>query len=109
MRNFKDPWFVDTAFYVKEAKSLVLTTSSKKSPTHPYRWLRLTGTVIRRAMEKQGESKPMTSETRSEGWGKTVLFGLLFNPDSVDVKISLRAADDLLDRVYVGLALETGV
>lgn len=99
LRNFKDPWFVDTAFYVKETKSLVLTDVLEKVSNTPVPVATIDPEPLYvRAMEKQGESKPMTSETRSEGWGKTVLFGLLFNPDSVDVKISLpNAADDLLD------------
>jgi len=99
LRNFKDPWFVDTAFYVKETKSLVLTDVLEKVSNKPVPVATIDPEPLYvRAMDKQGESKPMTSETRSEGWGKTVLFGLLFNPDSVDVKISLpNAADDLLD------------
>ena len=99
LRNFKDPWFVDTAFYVKETKSLVLTDVLEKVSNTPVPVATIDPEPLYvRAMDKQGESKPMTSETRSEGWGKTVLFGLLFNPDSVDVKISLpNAADDLLD------------
>jgi hypothetical protein len=99
LRNFKDPWFVDTAFYVKDTKTLIVTDVVEKVSNTPVPVATIDPEPLYiRAMDKKGELKPFTAETRSEGWGKTVLFGLLFNPDSVDVTISLpTAANDLLD------------
>jgi hypothetical protein len=54
--------------------------------------------LLVRGMEAPGVMLPNTREARSMGWGKTVLFGLLFQPTSVSVAINpLTAGSDLLD------------
>ena len=62
---------MDTAFYVKETKSLVLTDVLEKVSNKPVPVATIDPEPLYvRAMDKQGESKPMTSETRSQGGAK---------------------------------------
>ncbi len=90
LRNFKEPWFVDTAFYHKKSKTMLITdvvlhVSEDPPPVNAID----PEPLLVRGMEAPDQMLPNTREARSMGWGKTVLFGLLFQPAAVDVKIDL--------------------
>lgn len=88
LRGFSDPWFVDTAFFHKKSKTLLVTdvvlhVSEDPPPVNAID----PEPLLVRGMERPDAMLPNTREARSMGWGKTVLFGLLFQPAAVDVKI----------------------
>ena len=57
--------------------------------------------LLVRGMNGPDQMLPNTEEARSMGWGKTVLFGLLFNPTAVDVRINpLSVNKSFLDGFY---------
>ena len=98
LRGFTDPWFVDTAFYLKRTKTVVLTDVMEKvSQQAPPVCQVNPQPLLVRAMDKPGETPANTAQARSDGWGKTVLFGLLFNPAAVKFNFSGDIANDLLD------------
>jgi hypothetical protein len=98
LRNFKDPWFVDTAFYLKRTKTVVLTDVMEKvSQQAPPVCQINPQPLLVRAMDEPDKVPANTSQARSDGWGKTVLFGLLFNPAAVEFKFSGNLGKDLLD------------
>ena len=99
LRNFKDPWFVDTAFYLKKTKTLLITDVVMKVNPDPVPVATINPEpLLVRGMEGPDKMLPNTREARSMGWGKTILFGLLFQPASVDVKVSPASVNkDLLD------------
>ena len=81
LRNFKEPWFVDTAFYHKKSKTMLITdvvlhVSEDPPPVNAID----PEPLLVRGMEAPDQMLPNTREARSMGWGKTVLFGLLFQP-----------------------------
>ena len=99
LRGFKDPWFVDTAFYHKKSKTMLITDVVLKVSEDPVPVATVNPEpLLVRGMEAPGQMLPNTREARSMGWGKTVLFGLLFQPTSVSVKVNpLTLGADLLD------------
>ena len=98
LRGFKDPWFVDTAFYLKRTKTVVLTDVMEKvSQQAPPVCQINPQPLLVRAMDEPDKVPANTSQARSDGWGKTVLFGLLFNPNAVEFEFSGDIANDLLD------------
>ena len=98
LRGFKDPWFVDTAFYLKRTKTVVLTDVMEKvSQQAPPVCQINPQPLLVRAMDEPDKVLANTSQARSDGWGKTVLFGLLFNPNAVEFEFSGDIANDLLD------------
>lgn len=98
LRGFSDPWFVDTAFYLKRTKTVVLTDVMEKvSQQAPPVCQVNPQPLLVRAMDKPGQTLENTARARSDGWGKTVLFGLLFNPAAVKFNFSGDIANDLLD------------
>jgi len=98
LRGFTDPWFVDTAFYLKRTKTVVLTDVMEKvSQQAPPVCQINPQPLLVRAMDEPDKVPENTSQARSDGWGKTVLFGLLFNPNAVEFKFSGDIANDLLD------------
>ena len=99
LRGFKDPWFVDTAFYHKKSKTMLITDVVLKVSEDPVPVATVNPEpLLVRGMEAQGQMLPNTREARSMGWGKTVLFGLLFQPTAVSVKVNpLKIGSDLLD------------
>jgi hypothetical protein len=89
LRGFKDPWFVDTAFYDKRSKTMIVTDVVLKVSEDPPPVAAVNPEpLLVRGMERPDAMLPNTREARSMGWGKTVLFGLLFQPAAVDVKIN---------------------
>jgi len=98
LRNFTDPWFVDTAFYLKRTKTVVLTDVMEKvSQQAPPVCQINPQPLLVRAMDEPNKVPENTLQARSDGWGKTVLFGLLFNPAAVKFQFSGDIAKDLLD------------
>lgn len=98
LRNFKDPWFVDTAFYLKRTKTVVLTDVMEKVSMQAPPVCQINPQpLLVRSMDKPGDAPPNSAQARSDGWGKTVLFGLLFNPNAVKFEFSGDIANDLLD------------
>lgn len=99
LRGFKDPWFVDTAFYHKRSKTLLITDVVLKVSADPVPVATVNPEpLLVRGMEAPGQMLPNTREARAMGWGKTVLFGLLFQPTSVSVDVGpLTLGRDLLD------------
>jgi hypothetical protein len=91
LRNFSDPWFVDTAFYHQKTKTLLVTDAVLHvSPDPPPINSLDPEPLLVRGMDAPDLMLPNTREARSAGWGKTVLFGLLFQPAAVDVHIDLK-------------------
>jgi len=98
LRGFTDPWFVDTAFYLKRTKTVVLTDVMEKVSMQAPPVCQINPQpLLVRSMDKPGDAPQNTAQARSDGWGKTVLFGLLFNPDAVKFQFSGDLANDLLD------------
>ena len=99
LRGFTDPWFVDTAFYHKKSKTMLVTDVVLKVSEDPVPVAAVDPEpLLVRGMEAKGKMLPNTPEARSMGWGKTVLFGLLFQPTAVSVKVNpLTLGEDLLD------------
>ena len=90
LRGFKDPWFVDTAFFHKKSKTMLITDVVLHVSEDPPPVSAIDPEpLLVRGMERPDAMLPNTREARSMGWGKTVLFGLLFQPAAVDVKIDL--------------------
>ena len=88
LRNFKDPWFVDTAFYHKKSRTMLVTDVVLHVSQDPVPVATIEPEpLLVRGMDAPDRMLPNTAEARSAGWGKTVLFGLLFNPAAVDVRI----------------------
>ena len=102
LRNFKDPWFVDTAFYHKRSKTMLVTDVVLHVSQDPVPVAVIEPEpLLVRGMNGPDQMLPNTREARSMGWGKTVLFGLLFNPTAVDVRINpLSVNKSFLDGFY---------
>ena len=84
IRGFGRPWFLDCAFYDKATGTLVVTDTVASAGKEPPAVISDEALSIR-AMDRWGQEEPVgTPETRAKGWGKIVLFGLLFKPASVD-------------------------
>ena len=89
LRNFSDPWFVDVAFYHKKSKTMLVTDVVLKVSEDPVPVATIEPEpLLVRGMEAPDAMLPNTREARSMGWGKTVLFGLLFQPAAVNVTIN---------------------
>lgn len=99
LRGFKDPWFVDTAFYHVKSKTMLITDVVLKVSPDPVPVAAVNPEpLLVRGMDAPGRMLPNTPEARSMGWGKTVLFGLLFQPTTVSVAVNpLTVGSDLLD------------
>ena len=84
IRGFGRPWFLDCAFYDKASGTLVVTDVVASAGKEPPPVISDEALSIR-AMDRWGQEEPVgTPATRAKGWGKIVLFGLLFKPASVD-------------------------
>jgi len=97
LTGFDAPWFVDCAFYHAPTKTVLVTdavqsVNSGEPPAvaqvDPY-------PLLLRAQNGPDDIREDTPENRREGWKKTLLFGLLFKPEAVDVRFTGNLAKDL--------------
>ena len=80
---------MDTAFYDKRSKTMIVTDVVLKVSEDPVPVAAVNPEpLLVRGMEAPDAMLPNTREARSMGWGKTVLFGLLFQPAAVNVTIN---------------------
>ncbi|KAK3244851.1 hypothetical protein CYMTET_45556 [Cymbomonas tetramitiformis] len=92
LTGFNRPWFTDCGFYDRRSRTLLVTdvvqsAHSQEPPAvavvDPY-------PLLLRAQSGPGDIRPDTPANRREGWGKTLLFGLLFKPEAVDSELFRR-------------------
>ena len=81
LRGFSDPWFVDTAFFHKKSKTLLVTdvvlhVSEDPPPVNAID----PEPLLVRGMERPDAMLPNTREARSMGWGRPCCSGCSSSP-----------------------------